>query len=171
MTWRRPALPALSTVLMLACVAYDIAGPPVPSLAGTYATTILVRYANYLEMRSDTLLASITLRDTHYRGRFEGTYRTAFGDSGQFAGAERPESTLIVDVFGVPPNPFAHVLGLRQLYPWCDFARIGAGPLLGRLRSDSLLLDGQASVLCFYRINGMALQIGTDLELTIRGVR
>jgi len=39
MTRARHALPTLP-LLLAACVAYDTAGPPVPSLAGTYATVI-----------------------------------------------------------------------------------------------------------------------------------
>src|SRR5439155_17727410 len=111
-----------------ACVAYDIAGPPVPSVDGTYATIIAVSYANTLELRSDTLPASITLHDTHFRGNFDGTYRTAFGDTGRFAGTERPEGTLVVTDFDAPPKPIAYVFGLRHLYPWCDFLQLVAGP-------------------------------------------
>ena len=57
------SLRALPLILMCACMAYDTAGVPVPSIDGTYATTIAVSYANYLELRSDTLTAMITLRD------------------------------------------------------------------------------------------------------------
>ena len=42
MTWRRPAL-SFSIVVISGCVAYNIAGPSVPSVAGTYTTTIAVR--------------------------------------------------------------------------------------------------------------------------------
>jgi len=165
------SLRALPLALLSACVAYDTAGPPVPSIDGTYAAVITVSYANLIELRSDTLLASITLRDTHYRGRFDGTYRTGFGDSGRFAGVERPESTLVVDVFGAPPKPIAYVTGLRQLYPWCDFPRLGTGPLSGRLRGDSLLVDGQGSVPCFYQLYGAPVEIGTELRVHIVAVR
>ncbi len=166
----RASLRALPLVLIGACVAYDIAGVPVPNIDGTYATTIAVSYANYLELRSDTLTASIRLRDIHYRGQFEGTYRTALGDSGLVAGAERPESTLVVNVFGAPPKPIAYVIAIRRLYPWCDFPRLGTGPLLGRLRGDSLLLDGEGSAPCFYQLP-TPVEVGTTLRVHIVGTR
>ena len=162
---------ALPVAAAAACVAYDTAGPAVPSIDGTFATTIALSYANHLELRSDTLTAWITLRDIDYRGRFEGTYRTALGDSGLVAGAERPESTLVVNVFGAPPKPIAYVMAVRQLYPWCDFPRLGTGPLLGRLRGDSLLLDGEGSLPCFYQFAGTPVEIGTTLRLHIVGIR
>ena len=171
MTPFRAALLALPLVASPACVAYDTAGPTVPSIDGTYATVIAVSYANHIELRSDTLLAWLTLRDVHYRGHFEGTYRTAFGDTGRFAGVERPDSTLVVDVFGAPPKPIAYITGLRQLYPWCDFPRLGTGPLPGRLRGDSLLVEGQGSVPCFYQLYGTPVEIGTELRLRIVGIR
>jgi hypothetical protein len=160
-------------------VAYDTSGAEVPAIDGTYATTIAVSYANYIELRSDTLLASIRLRDLNYRGTFDGTYRTAFGDSGRVAGVERPERTLVVAEFGAPPptpalaplKPIAYVMGLRRLYPWCDFPRLGTGPLSGRLSGDSLLLDGQGSLPCFYQLYGTPVEIGTELRLRIVGVR
>jgi hypothetical protein len=167
----RVALRALPLAAAAACVAYDTAGPPVPSIDGTYVTTIAISYANYIELRSDTLTTWITLHDIHYRGNFEGTYRTALGDSGQVAGVERPERTLVVNVFGAPPKPIAYVLALRQLYPWCDFTRLGTGPLPGRLRGDSLLLDGQGSLPCFYQLAGTPVEIGTELKLHIIAVR
>jgi hypothetical protein len=167
----RAALRVLLLAPVAACVAYDTAGVPVPSVDGTYVTTIAISYINYLELRGDTLTAWITLRDLHYRGRFDGTYRTALRDSGQFAGAERPEGTLVVNVFGAPPKPIAYVTGVRQLYPWCDFPRLGTGPLLGRLRGDSLLLDGEGSVPCFYQLAGTAVEIATTLRLHLVGIR
>jgi len=169
-TWARAVLGTLLVLATTACVAYDTAGPPVPSINGTYTSTIAVSLANDLELRSDTLLAWITLRDVHYRGHFEGTYRTALGDSGRFAGVERPESTVVVDVFGAPPKPIAYVLGLRVLYPWCDFPLLGTGPLTGRLRGDSLLLDGQGSLPCRYQGAGPFV-LKTELALSVVGVR
>jgi hypothetical protein len=163
----------------LACVAYDTAGSEVPAIDGTYMTTIAVSYANYIELRSDTLLASMTLRDLNYRGTFDGRYGTAFGDSGRVGGVERPERTLVVTEFGAPPpapalaplKPIAYVMGLRQLYPWCDFPRLGTGPLSGLLNGDSLLLNGRGSLPCFYHLNGTPVEIGTELHVRIVGVR
>lgn len=165
------AFRALLLVAAAACVAYDTAGPAVPSIDGTYTTRIAVSFANGLELRSDTLQAWITLRDVHYRGHFEGTYRTAFGDTGRFAGVERPESTLVVDVFGAPPKPIAYIVALRVLYSWCDFPRLGTGPLSGRLRGDSLLVDGQGSLPCRYHVGGDPFELKTELALRIVGVR
>ena len=157
-------------MLICACVAYDTAGLPVPSIDGTYETTIALSYANSLELRSDTLTAFITLRDIHYRGRFEGTYRTALGDSGLVAGAERPESTLVVDVFGAPPKPIAYVVAIRQLYSWCDFPRLGIAPLFGRLHADSLLLDVEGAVPCFYQFP-TPVEVETTVRVQIVGIR
>ncbi|HXF96317.1 MAG TPA: hypothetical protein VNI61_09485 [Gemmatimonadales bacterium] len=142
-----------------------------PSIDGTYQTMIAVRYANHIELITDTLMARVTLRDVGYRGRFEGSYETAFGDSGLVAGMERPESTLVVEVFGAAPKPMAYVMGLRRLFPWCAFPRLGIGPLLGRLRADSLLLEGGGSLPCFYHLYGVPVEIGTKLDFTIVGVR
>lgn len=164
-----PAL-VLTLAATLSCVAYDSAGPPVPSIDGTYAAVIAIDYGNYLETRADTLAASIVLRDTHYRGHFDGAYHIA-DDSGSFAGVLRPESTLVVTDFGAPPRPIAYVGALRRLYPWCDFARLGTGPLPGQLRGDSLLVDGNATVPCFYHLFGQIPEIGTGLHLRIIGVR
>jgi hypothetical protein len=158
---------------LLTCVVYDSAGPEGPSIDGTYATTIAVSYSNYIELRTDTLLASITLQSLHNRGNFDGTYRTAFGDSGRFAGVEQPQGTLVVSEFGAPPprKPIAYVMGMRQLYPWCDFPRLGTGPLPGRLGDDSLFAYGQGSVPCFYQLNGTPVEVRTELHLQIVGIR
>jgi len=167
----RCAVRALPLATVAACVAYDTAGPAVPSIDGTYTTTIAISYENYVAMRNDTLTAWITLRDLHYRGRFDGTYRTALGDSGLFAGDERPEGTLVVNVFGALPKPIAYVMAVRQLYPWCDFPRLGTGPLLGRLGGDSLLVDGEGSVPCFYKFADTPFEIATTIRLHIVGIR
>lgn len=165
------ALRALPVIASVACVAYDTAGPPVPNINGTYTTKIAVRLANDLELRSDTLLAWITVQDLHYRGHFAGTYRTALGDSGLIAGVERPESTVVVDVFGAPPKPIAQVIALRVLYSWCDFPRLGTGALSGQLSGDSLILDGQGSLPCRYDLSGPAFELRTELQLRIVGIR
>jgi len=170
-TLRRRRLTLTLPLGVAACVAYEIAGPPVPSVDGTYASVIAVSYANTLELRSDTLPASITLHDTHFRGNFVGTYRTAFGDTGRFAGTERPEGTLVVTDFGAPPKPIAYVLGLRHLYPWCDFPQLGAGPLTGRLGGDSLLAAAQGLLPCFYQFDRVRLEVRTALQVQIVGVR
>jgi len=160
----------LAFAATLSCVSYDPAGPTVPSIDGTYATTIAIDYRNYIETRADTLVASIVLRDTHYRGHFDGAYRIA-EDSGSFAGVMRPEGTLVVTDFGAPPQPIIHVGALRRLYSWCDFPRLGMGPLPGELRGDSLLIDGSVSVPCFYQVFGPIVEIGTELRLHLVGVR
>jgi hypothetical protein len=151
-------------------VSYDPAGPAVPSIDGTYATIIAIDYSNYLETRTDTLGASVRLRDTHYRGQFDGSYRIA-DDSGSFGGVLRPEGTLVVTDFGAPPKPIAYVGALRQLYSWCDFPSLGTGPLPGQLQADSLRVDGSGSVPCYYHLFGEIVGIGTELRLHITGVR
>lgn len=170
---RRPhpgLLCALAGAAALSCVGYDSAGPPVPGIDGTYATTITVAYANYVETLSDTLAAMITVWNTHYRGRFDGYYRIA-ADSGSFGGALRPEGTLTVTDWGTPPKPIAYVGALRRLFPWCDFALLGTGPLTGSLRADTLTADGAGSVPCYYHLYGQVVSIGAQLTIHIQGVR
>ena len=171
MTVRRRRWTLTLPLGVAACVAYEIAGPPVPSIDGTYASIISVRYTNSLERRSDTFSASIALHDTHFRGNFDGTYHTAFGDTGRFAGTERPEGTLVVTDFGAPPKPIAYVMGLRQLYPWCHFPPLGAGQLTGRLAGDSLMATAQGSLPCVYQLDSVRLEVRTALQVQIVGVR
>ena len=165
-----PAGVALAWAAGAGCVAYDPAGPAVPTLDGVWQATIAVAFESQAEVRSDTLSASLRLRDTHYRGRFAGNY-TIGGETGDFGGIMRPESTLVVDEFGAPPKPIAAVDTLRHLFPWCDFTRFGTGGLAGRLRADTLSADGQGSLFCFYWQYGQAGEIPSTLTLHIRAVR
>ena len=160
----------LAVAAIVSCVSYDPAGPPVPSIDGTYAASIVIAYANYIEVRTDTLTGMISLWDGHYRGHFGGLYRVA-GDSGTFAGTLNPDGTLSVTDWGTSSEPIAGVGALRQLYPWCDFLRTGAGPLPGELRADSLLVDGGASLPCSYQLFGQVFDIGTQLQLHVVAVR
>lgn len=153
-----------------ACVAYDTAGPQVPALDGVWQARIVVTFENQAEVRADSLGAELTLRDTRYRGRFDGSYRIG-SETGRFGGVIRPESTLVVDQFGASPNPIAGVDTLRRLFPWCDFTRFGTGGLRGRLTADTLAADGQGSLFCFYSQYGQEVEISTTLTLHIRGVR
>lgn len=153
-----------------ACVSYDPAGPPVPSIDGAYATTVTVVYSNYLETLTDTLAGSVTVWDTHYRGHFDGYYRIS-GDSGSFAGVLRPEGTLTVTDWGAPPEPIAYVGALRKLYPWCEFPLLGTGALVGQLKADTLVADGSGSLPCYYHLFGQVVDIGAQLTLHIVGVR
>src|SRR5204863_356948 len=86
-------------------------------------------------------------------------------------GSEGPEGTLVVTDFGAPPKPIAYVLGLRHLYPWCDFPQLGAGPLTGRLGGDSLLAAAQGLLPCFYQFDRVRLEVRTALQVQIVGVR
>lgn len=162
---------AAAAVATCACVSYDPAGPAVPPIDGTYATIIAITFVNELELRHDTLLTAITLRGTGYRGRFTGFYRFTNGDSGRVGGMLRPEGLLTVTDFGAPPTPIANVRSVQRLYPRCDFLRLGTGPLPGELRGDSLLAIGRGSVPCLYPSDAATIEVGTELELTIVGVR
>src|SRR5438552_2840795 len=121
---------ALVALGMAACVSYDPAGPPVPRIDGTYSATIVTTLANTIELRSDTFTAALTVRGTGYRGQFVGTYDIARSDSGPFAGVVSPDGSVVVTNFGTPPKPIAGVAFIRNLYPWCDFPRLGTGPML-----------------------------------------
>jgi hypothetical protein len=161
---------AAAVSLAAACVAYDPAGPSVPPLDGVWQATISIAFENQLDARADTLAAELTLRDTHYRGRFAGSYLIGL-ETGAFGGIIRPESTLVVDEFGAPPKPIAAVDTLRRLYRWCDFTRLGTGGLTGRVHGDTLTADGQASLPCFYSQYGSEIEIPTTLTIGARAVR
>ena len=162
--------PIVLIATLLSCVSYDAAGPPVPSIDGTYAAELEIDYINYLETQIDTVVASITVRDTRYRGQFAGAYRIA-DDSGSFNGAMRPESTLLVTEFGAPPTPLSNVATVRRLFPWCDFSRLVAAPLSGQLQGDSLLIFGGGLLPCAYHLFGRIQEIETGLYVHIRGAR
>ncbi len=156
---------------VLSCVVYDPAGPPVPRIDGTYATRIVVSLANEVEIRSDTFAAEITLRGTGYRGQFVGTYHIASDDSGPIGGAEILDGSLTVMEFGTPPKPIAGVASIVALYPWCDFPRLGTGPMPGSLRADTLVVDGRGSVPCIYQVGGQVLNRVTEVRVQLAGVR
>jgi len=164
------ALALALALAVTACVAYDTAGPQVPALDGVWQARIEVAFENQAEVRRDSLRAELTLRDTHYRGRFAGSYQIGT-ESGVFGGVIRPEGTLVVDQFGAPPQPIAAVDTLRHLYAWCDFTRFGTGGLAGRLNADTVAADGTASLYCFYSQYGQEVQLPTTLTLHIRAVR
>ncbi len=166
------AVGALLVATSTSCVAYDAAGPAVPNITGTYATIVAIDYGNHLESRSDTLVGTLHLHDQHYRGHFGGAYLLA-GDSGVFDGALRPEGTLTVTDWGAAgaSKPIAYVGALRQLYPWCDFTLLGAGPLSGSLLADTLVADASGALPCYYQLFGQAYPIGTGFHVHIVGVR
>lgn len=161
----------LVALAALSCVAYDPAGPPVPRIDGTYASTIVVSLANEVESRGDTFAATIAMRGTGYRGQFVGTYHIAPSDSGPIAGAEILNGSLTVTEFGTPPKPIAGVASIRALYPWCDFPRLGTGPMPGSLRADSLVVVGGGSVPCIYQVGGQVLNLTTAVRVQLAGVR
>ena len=164
------ALPLALALAASACVAYDTAGPEVPALDGVWQARFAIAFENQIEVRADTLGGELTLRDTHYRGRFAGSYRIGV-DSGAFGGIIRPESTLVVDEFGAPPEPIAAVDTLRRLYPRCDFTRLGTDGLAGHLSGDTLGADGQASLPCFYPQLNRDVEFPTTLTIQVRAVR
>jgi hypothetical protein len=137
---------------------------------GIWQVRVAIAFDNQIEVRSDTLRGELTLRDTHYRGRFTGSYR--FGaDIGAFGGVIRPESTLIVNEFGGAPMPIAAVDTLLRLYRWCDFTRLGTGGLPGRLSGDTLRIDGFAMLPCVYALHDRQVDIGTTLAIHILATR
>ena len=169
MTRRWASLAALAAA---GCVSFDPAGPPVRDISGTYTATIVTGIENQFEARSDTLAAVLTLRNTGYRGQVTGTYRLASGEAGPFGVTLDTEDTLIVTDFGLPPKPIAGVTAIRNLYSWCDFTRLGIGPIPGVFRNDSLFATGQGSVPCLYRLGGgFLLNVHTEVFLSIAAAR
>jgi hypothetical protein len=165
--WRNALVVALA-----ACVSFDPAGPPVRDISGTYTATVVTRLANAFETRSDTFPVTLDIRNTGDHGGFTGSYRTTAGDTGPFGGTLRTDDSVILYVFGDPPKPIAGVSYIRDLYPWCDFSRLGIGPMPGAVRGDSLFVDGHGSVPCFYGVGGGFLQNAhTDVFLTITAAR
>lgn len=164
----------LNTVVVAsaACVGFDPAGPRVRDISGTYGATVVTRLANAFETRSDTFPVTLAIGPIGDHGGFAGTYHTAAGDTGPFGGTLRTDDSLILYVFGDPPKPIAGVGYIRNLYPWCDFSRLGIGPMPGAVRGYSLFVDGHGSVPCFYGVGGGFLQdVHTDVFLTITAAR
>jgi hypothetical protein len=162
---------AIAALLAAGCVSLDGVGGPVPDVTGAYAAIITLSLSNEFETRTDTVAASLALRDTGDRGQFTGTYTIAVGDSGPFEGTINPNGTLTVLVFGVPPKPIAGVRSIRLLYPWCDFALLGMGPLRGALTGDTLRAAVEASVPCLYQVNGTTRTVHTQLAFALLGGR
>ncbi|OGT96586.1 MAG: hypothetical protein A3I79_04170 [Gemmatimonadetes bacterium RIFCSPLOWO2_02_FULL_71_11] len=161
---------AASAALCAACVAFDPVA--IPHVAGRYSTIITVGYRNWLETRSDTLAATVTLPDAEERGFFEGWYATAAGDSGTVGGRLYPDGTMEVTEFAQPPLvTLQGATFLHRLYPWCDFRQVGTGTLTGRLSGDSLVIEGRASVICRYQTWGQLHGIDTDLDVRLAGAR
>jgi len=163
---------SLAALVAAGCVSFDPAGPPVRDISGTYTATIVTGIENEFEARSDTLAAALTLRNTGYRGQVTGIYRLASGEAGPFGVTLDPEDTLVVTDFGLPPKPIAGVTAIRNLYSWCDFTRLGIGPIPGVFRNDSLFAAGQGSVPCFYRLgSGFLLNVHTEVFLSVVAAR
>lgn len=168
-----PRFPSLALVLGAAgCVSFDPAGPPVRDISGTYVATVVTTIENQFEVRSDTFAATLTLQATGYRGRFTGAYSIGPTEAGPVAGTLRTDDTLILTDFGTPPKPIAGVTRIRTLYPWCDFGRLGVGPIPGEFRGDSLRIRGEGSLPCLYRLGGgFVAHVHTTLFLAITAAR
>ncbi len=163
---------AAPAVLCVACVAFDPNGPAVPHLAGRYSAIITVQYHNYLETRSDTIAATVTLLNAEARGEFAGWYATADGDSGIVGGTLQPDGSMMVTAFAQPPlETLTGATFLHRLYPWCDFLQTGTGTLPGQLSGDSLVITGGAEVACRYQAWLHLFWIGTFLDVRIAGAR
>ena len=167
--WVEAAAAAL--IAALGCVSFDPAGPAVPDITGTYAATIALTLSNEFELRTDTVAASLTVQGTGDRGRFTGTYTIAATDSGPMEGTMLADGTLRLTVFGPPPKPIAYIRPIRQLFPWCDLALLGMPPFRGALEGDTLHISVEASIPCFYQVDGVTLNIHTQLGFALAGVR
>jgi len=157
-----------------ACVSFDPAGPPALDVSGTYGAMVVVRIANEFEVRSDSFTATLDLRgnlpDNHRL--FVGTYRIAPSETGPFAGELRTDNTFLLTDFGTPPKPVAGVTYVRTLYPWCDFTRLGIGPIFGTFRGDSLRVEAEGGVPCTYQLGlGFPDVVHTVIFLSLAGVR
>jgi len=166
-----PALTILTA--WAACVSYDPTGPSARAINGVYAGQIVTILTNDLEVRHDTFAVTLALRDSAYRGRFEGYYRFADGDSGRVDGTLYPGAgggRVKVSHFG-PWPPVAHVDDLKLRYSWCGLEGMTPMYIEGELRSDSLLVDGQSPLSCSYLVNGAAVEHETMLEFRVVGGR
>jgi len=166
--WRSAAVAALVTA---GCVSFDPAGPPVPDITGLYTVTVALTLTNEFEIRNDTLMGTAKLRDTGYRGRFEGTFAIAPDDSGPFEGALQTEGEMLVTSLGPPPKPIAGVQHIEQLYSWCEFALLGMPPVTGTLAGDTLRVAVDASVPCLYQLAGVTQTVHTQLQFRLSGTR
>ena len=162
----------LVLLTVAACVSFDPAGPPVRDISGNYTATVVTRIVNQFEVRSDTFGATLALRGTQNRGHFSGTYSLATDEAGPVAGVLRTDDTLLVSDFGAPPKPIAGVQYIRTLYPWCDFTLLGIGPIPGAFIRDSLQIQGEGSLPCFYRFgSGLVGDVHTQIFLLIAAAR
>lgn len=149
---------------------YDPIGASLPRIAGDYATTIALDYANASDTLTDTLLALITLPGVGERGDFLGRYRIGT-EVGLFGGVLFPSGRVELPTFGPSPGPIARVMAVRTLYPQCDFTRVGTGPMIGDLHGDSLQVTGLAAIPCASLRDPSVVDLTTTLRLEFVGVR
>jgi hypothetical protein len=171
----RVVAPALAILTAwAACVSYDPTGPSARAINGVYAGEIVTILTNDLEVRHDTATSlTLALRDSAYRGRFDGYYRFPDGDSGGVDGTLYPGATggrVKISHFGAWP-PVAGVDHVRRFYPWCDFARLTPLYIEGELRGDTLFFEGHAPLPCSYQLNGSTVELQTTLEFRVIGGR
>lgn len=170
----RVVAPALAIpVAWAACVSYDPTGPSARAINGVYTGEVVTILTNDLEVRHDTAALTLVLRDSAYRGRFDGYYRFTDGDSGRVDGTLYPGAgggRVKVSHFG-PWPPVAHVDHLRRLYLWCDFARLTPLYIEGVLRGDTLLVGGRGPLVCGYQVGGSIVERETMLEFQVFGIR
>ena len=165
--------PSFAALAAAACVSFDPAGPPGLDVSGSYSVTVVTRIENVFEVRTDTFGATLALRTDPANHRlFTGTYSVAQSDSGPFAGELRSDTTFLLTDFGTPPKPLAGVSYVRNLYPWCDFTRLGTGPIFGTLRGDALGVEAQGAIPCTYQLGlGPPAIVHTVVSLSLAAVR
>lgn len=167
--WHR--LPAALFLVCAACVSVDAVGVVVPDISGTYAARILVTAANDFEVRTDTVQATLQLRQLG-SGNFTGSYAIAPSDSGPFGGLLSADSTIWLTTFGSTSVPMAGVATFRAFYSWCDFTALGAPLTRGTLSGDSLRASVTGAALpCLYQIADSTLTLHTNWQMQLDAAR
>jgi len=142
------AIAAGAGTLWAACVSYDPTGPHAEAINGRFVGELITVLQVATTTRQDTSLLALTLRDSVYRGRFYGFYRFTAGDSGLVDGTLFPHGRVEVSHFGLWP-PLTYVMHLWQLYPACDFPRLGPLYIVnGNVVGDTLRLSDTTTVPC-----------------------
>ena len=172
----RPTLAFLATLAAwAACVSYDPTGPHAAPLNGIFDATLVTVLRNDVEVRQDTAILILTLRDSMYRGRFYGGYRFTDGDSGLMAGTLRDGGHVWVTHFGTLTGywpPLTDVDYIERLYPSCDFLRLGPiYILMGTMRADTLAVNALGIVPCRESTPGGTVERDTEFAFDLVGKR
>jgi len=138
---------------------------------GTFTAQVVTVLRNDVEVRQDTSVATLVLRDSMNYGRFYGYYRFTNGDSGLVAGTLYGGGRVAVTQFGYWP-PLTNVGHIRELYPACDFIRLAPIYILdGTLQADTLVVNARGTLPCSEPMLGDTVERETVFEFGLVGLR